>query len=119
MALSGVTTGELSWRRLGVLVAGLPSDCCLARTVSPGAVWSTEAHLLAGVIDNLAWANWQRSGKKNAPKPRPVQRPGTRSGTETVKGTSRTPADFEAVYARAQANVASREARGEVVWQSR
>lgn len=32
--------------------------------------------MLATVIDLLAGANWQRAGKKGAPRPKPVPRPG-------------------------------------------
>lgn len=39
-------------------------------------VWTITDYLLAAVVDALQAANWQRSGKKNAPKPKPVPRPG-------------------------------------------
>lgn len=34
--------------------------------------WTLDQHLLALVVDRLAWANWQRQGKKNAKKPDPI-----------------------------------------------
>lgn len=34
--------------------------------------WSLEAHLLAVVADQLAVGNWQRQGKKGAPRPKPI-----------------------------------------------
>lgn len=74
----------------------------------PRAAWSTEAHMLAGVIDLLAGANWQRAGKKSVPKPVPIKRPGDKARV----GTSRTAAEFEAVYARAMAKVADVEQSG-------
>jgi hypothetical protein len=38
--------------------------------------WGVTDYLLAAVVDLLANANWQRQGKKSAPKPRPIKRPG-------------------------------------------
>ncbi|MGO3844472.1 hypothetical protein [Agrococcus casei] len=31
--------------------------------------------ILAGIFDLLAHANWQRAGKRHAPRPKPLQRP--------------------------------------------
>lgn len=39
------------------------------------AAWSSEAHLMANVIDLLQAANWQRGGDNNAPRPKPIARP--------------------------------------------
>lgn len=41
-----------------------------------GGGWSVTDYLLAIVADHLAMANWQRQGKKGAPKPKPIPRPG-------------------------------------------
>lgn len=82
----------LTYRRLGVLVAGLGKDSALTRSVrrnplegsdesgemSPEeemAAWGLEHHLLALIADLLAGANWQRGGGKGS-KPRPIPRPG-------------------------------------------
>lgn len=40
--------------------------------------WSTSDHLLAGIVDLLAGANWQRGGGKGK-KPTPLQRPDPRA----------------------------------------
>jgi hypothetical protein len=37
-----------------------------------------KAHLLAGVFDLLAVANWQRGGDENAKKPERLERPGVK-----------------------------------------
>ncbi|WP_425836943.1 hypothetical protein [Microbacterium sp. PA5] len=37
--------------------------------------WPVTDQLLATIYDVLQHANWQRSGKKNAPKPKRLQRP--------------------------------------------
>lgn len=39
--------------------------------------WSLNTFLLALVADALHAANWQRGGKKNAPRPKPLPRPRT------------------------------------------
>lgn len=89
----------LSYRRLGVLVAGLPSDSALARKLArevtePGEMteqeealaWRLEHHLLALIVDLLAGANWQRGGGKGG-KPKPLRRPGVKpEGTERMGG---------------------------------
>jgi hypothetical protein len=72
-----VTTGELSLRRLGSLVRGLPPDSATVRAIlGEDALWGLPEHLLARILDTLAGANWQRAGAKG-PRPRPVPRPGT------------------------------------------
>lgn len=38
--------------------------------------WSQDTHLLAGIFDHLAAANWQRSAKPGLKKPVPLERPG-------------------------------------------
>lgn len=47
-----------------------------------GPRWSIEAQLMAEVYDVLAAANWQRAGRKSAPKPKRLPRP-----WEKVKAT--------------------------------
>lgn len=50
--------------------------------------WGPAEHLMATVIDSLAVGNWQRSGDKNAPRPKPVPRPGAKkrmSSTEALE----------------------------------
>lgn len=38
--------------------------------------WDLHGHLLAGIFDLLAAANWQRAGDENAKKPERLPRPG-------------------------------------------
>lgn len=77
-----MNTPRLSWRRLGVLVRHLPHDSAIARAVhGEQADWGPVEHLLAGVIDRLEVANWQRAnhGAKKAAQskpPKPMPRPG-------------------------------------------
>lgn len=60
-----------------VIVRRAPPTSALMRHLDPEAVaWTLEAHLLASVIDVLNIANWQRIGKKGAPRPKPIPRPG-------------------------------------------
>lgn len=65
-----------SWRDLLVMVrrfSALP-DTATARAVH-GEHWSVTDQLLAATVDLLGAGNWQRAGKKSAPKPKPLQRP--------------------------------------------
>lgn len=94
--LTGVWTGQLSLRRLRVLLDHLPPDCATAYAVTgtdPGelAGWSLNDVLLARVLDELASYRWQwetahqSKGKrrqaptsvlpKTATKPDPAQAP--------------------------------------------
>lgn len=75
MAAYGVDVLDpaVSTRRVHVLLERLPPS---ARR--PGEAWSTEAELLAGLIDHVAYLTWvtlRAYGAKGAAKPRPVQRP--------------------------------------------
>lgn len=85
--LSDLATGELSWRRLGVLVAALPRDSQTSRALYGEAVaWGVTEHLLATVVDLLQGANWQRSGSKSN-RPKPIPRPGQENTDGTRIGT--------------------------------
>lgn len=71
-----MVTGDLTWRRLGVLVRGLPRES--ATFIAVNGVdyeWGPVEYLLAHVADLLAGANWQRGGGKG-PRPKPLPRPG-------------------------------------------
>ncbi|MGW6457805.1 hypothetical protein ACWF94_18150, partial [Streptomyces sp. NPDC055078] len=80
--------GELSSRRLSVLVRQLPRDSAFAQArEGEAAQWSLTDHLLAAVVDHLAIANWMfasvnRDEDSSAPEaPQPVPRPGLDEGT--------------------------------------
>lgn len=55
----------------------LPRDSATMLAVLPREeieLWDLQAHLLATVVDLLAGANWQRTGKRSG-KPKPIKRP--------------------------------------------
>jgi hypothetical protein len=63
----------VSTRRVAVLLDRLPPHARRA-----GQQWSTEAELLAVVVDHLAaltWVTMRAHGAKNVPRPRPIPRP--------------------------------------------
>jgi hypothetical protein len=67
---------RVSTRRVHVLLERLPPS---ARR--PGEQWSTEAELLALLIDhvaNLTWVTLRAAGAKNASRPQPLRRPPAR-----------------------------------------
>lgn len=73
--LHDVFTGDLTWMDLLAYVRQFPPDSATARAMDGDAAgWGASEHLLATVIDQLAAANWQRSGKKSG-KPKPMKRP--------------------------------------------
>lgn len=49
-----------------------------------GTIWSIEGQLLASVIDALHVGNWQRGGRKSAPKPKPIKRPWEKPKGRTI-----------------------------------
>ncbi|QDP45032.1 tail assembly chaperone [Microbacterium phage SanaSana] len=74
--LDALGTEALTWYDLAAFVKHLQRDPESALALElHGPSWSVEAQLLATIADNLAWANWQRAGKKHAPKPTPIPRP--------------------------------------------
>ena len=57
----------------------LPPESATARAIGgPSFAWTTTEHLLASVVDVLAVANWQRSGRSRGRRPQPIERPGNR-----------------------------------------
>lgn len=78
--LEQLGTPALSWWDLLVIVKHSGPSSALARALQPDlAAWASgmvAADLLAVVADLLAAANWQRQGKKSAPKPKRIKRPG-------------------------------------------
>lgn len=65
--------GVLSYRRLRVILANSPADSAYSRAIA-GSDWTQDTYLLALIADELAVANWQRTGGKVA-YPEPVPRP--------------------------------------------
>ena len=63
----------LSWRRLDVLIDALArTPGTLLRAELAKDDWTLDQHLLALILDTLRLANWQRAGRKGAPRPQPV-----------------------------------------------
>lgn len=86
--LADLAGPRLSWRRLGVLIRQLPREAATTRAAAgEAAAWGDAEHLLASIVDVLNAANWQRSGKQNAPRPKPLPRPGVKKPGETTFGT--------------------------------
>lgn len=89
LRLAWLGTPALSWRDLLVIVEQLPPGSALHRSMDPeGSLWTVETHLLAGIFDVLAIANWQRAGGAERDRPTPLPRPGLPEdpGTETWTG---------------------------------
>ncbi len=68
---------RFSWRDLLVMVKRWQTlnGSALQQSISGFRAWNVEAQLLAEVVDTLAIGNWQRAGKKTAPRPKPLPRP--------------------------------------------
>ncbi|QPE04134.1 hypothetical protein IT882_13130 [Microbacterium schleiferi] len=65
-----------SWRDLWVMVRRFQRDADTATSRAiHGEHWSVTDQLLAVLVDTLQFANWQRAGKKSAPKPKRFPRP--------------------------------------------
>lgn len=94
----------LTWRRVRALIAHLPADSALARSMAgEDSGWTLETHLLAAVHDRLAEANWQRGNagsKSPTRRPTPIPRPGLRP--ERIGGTRRSPREVAEFLARLQ-----------------
>lgn len=78
--LSGLWRGELTLRRVAVLLAHLPPDCASARAVAGTTGqqltgWSFTNLLLGRLIDELAILRWQWESahldKRHRPRPQP------------------------------------------------
>jgi hypothetical protein len=80
LRLDWLGTSRLDWRDLLVIVKNLPRTSATNRAANgETAQWSLTDYLLAGIFDLIAVGNWQRAGKKNAPRPKPLPRPGDTS----------------------------------------
>ena len=71
----------IGWDGLALFLRHLPLDSELARELDARAEWSTEAHLLATVSDQISGLMYGLGGAKG-PKPRPIDRPGQSTGFE-------------------------------------
>jgi hypothetical protein len=79
LRLSWLGTEALTWRDLYVIVKQSPPDSAIHRSLTGlDHVWDLHGHLLAGIFDVLAVANWQRGGDENAKKPERLDRPGVK-----------------------------------------
>lgn len=68
---------RLSWRDLLIIVKHSPANSAFKRSFAgDDADWTLSNHLLAGVFDLLASANWQRAGDEKVKRPEPLKRPG-------------------------------------------
>ncbi|MHB9752915.1 hypothetical protein ACYBSK_00840 [Streptomyces sp. BYX5S] len=86
--------GELSSRRLAVLVEHLPRDSALARELhGEGAEWTVSDYLLAHAVDQLQEANWmfatvnRDEDSEPLDPPVPVKRPGQQDPPDTDTST--------------------------------
>lgn len=71
----------------------LPSDSATLRAVNPDDIdWGLPEQLLAGIVDVLTWANYQRAGGKG-PKPKPIPRPGVKTNTRRYGRTTLPPVE--------------------------
>ena len=91
MRLADLWTGQLTWRRLAVLVAHLPRESATVRAQHGEVVeWGATEHLLAHVVDLLAASNWQRAqqrSKTRITRPKPLPRPGDKRGAKIGRTT--------------------------------
>ena len=69
-------TDRLNWRDVQVVILEADQSSAIARhELGESAFWTVDTHLLAGVLDALNGANFQRSGGRGK-RPSPVPRPG-------------------------------------------
>lgn len=83
LSLEYLGSEALTWYDLIVFVRLVQGEThsALAKALH-GTIWSIEAQLLATIADSTAVGNWQRAGRKHAPKPKRIPRP-----WEKVKAT--------------------------------
>ena len=69
----------MNWRDVQVVILEADQGSAIARCeLGESAFWTVDTHLLAGVLDALNGANFQRSGgrgKRPSPTPRPGMEP--------------------------------------------
>ncbi|MGV3564224.1 MAG: hypothetical protein ACO1ON_13180 [Nocardioides sp.] len=104
LRLDWLGTERLSWRDLLVIIRQSPRTSAYARAIhGDEALWGLSDHLLAEVVDALAWANWQRAGQRYAPKPKPIPRPGRKGKTQRVGSEPLPIAELDTWIATAEA----------------
>lgn len=83
--LDDLGTEALSWYDLMTFIKYLQTDhtSALSRELH-GPTWSVDAQINALIADALAIANWQRAGRKTAPKPKPLPRPWDKPKTTSL-----------------------------------
>lgn len=114
LGLEDVAAGRVTFRRLGGLVRGLPSDGTAIwrkhrlepapqgrkATAPPDDWWTPERDLLAGIQDALTVLAWQRTkdAERGQNFPKPIPRPGVRA--EASPARRMPPKDAMALLAR-------------------
>ena len=74
-----------TWYDLKVVFKHLQNDTKSALSIElHGVRWSIEAQLAAVVADHLAFANWQRAGRRSATKPKRIPRPWEKPATTSI-----------------------------------
>lgn len=97
LRLADLGTPRLTWRDLLVIVRQSPRTSALNRArLGEAADWGVTDHLLAGVFDLLAGANWQRGGDNKAPRPKPLKRPGSKPEGQKFGGDAIPISEFDA-----------------------
>lgn len=85
LSLDNLGTEAFSWYDLMAMVRHLQTNPASAlATELHGPSWSVEAQLLAVAADTLAMANWQRAGRRSAPKPKRIPRPWEKAATTAL-----------------------------------
>ena len=83
-------TDRLNWRDVQVVILEADQGSAIARCeLGESAFWTVDTHLLAGVLDALNGANFQRGGGRGK-RPSPIPRPGEKSTAEPVRDDSST-----------------------------
>ena len=76
LSLDLLGTEAFSWYDLLVFAKFVQAEPSSAlATELHGPTWSIEAQLMAMIVDILGIANWQRAGRRSAPKPKRIPRP--------------------------------------------
>lgn len=85
LSLDALGSEAFSWYDLKAVFTHLQTDPSSAlSTELHGVRWSIEAQLTAVVADHLAFANWQRAGRRSATKPKRIPRPWEKPKASTL-----------------------------------